>query len=285
MGLAWVISNCLSFAANAPIALPSPAPALEVQTILWSDDFAQENWQTSWQILDDKQWGASNRRVVSAQTVSAQTVSAQTGNFSQFLRVQYPQGSASPTVHRESNAPLGGTQFYARLGIPPQDTLRLSYSVRFSENFDFVKGGKLPGLYGGTGNNGGDIPDGEDGFSTRYMWRSGGEGEVYAYLPSSQEQGTSLGRGNWRFRPQTWYRLEQEVSLNQPGQSNGRIRVWIDGQLVLDQTDLTFRTTETLKIEGILFSTFFGGSDRTWATPTDVYADFAGFRVTTVAAP
>jgi hypothetical protein len=276
MGLSWVLSSCLSLAAEHPIVIPSLTPVLDVRSILWSNDFAQEDWQSPWEIQDDKQWGEQNRRVVTRENEGA-------GNgdrFPQFLRVYYPQGSASPTVHRETAAPLGGTQFYAKLGIAPQDGLRLSYYVRFSENFDFVKGGKLPGLYGGTGNNGGDIPDGEDGFSTRFMWRSGGEGEVYAYLPTSREHGTSIGRGDWSFRPQTWYRLEQEVTLNQPGQSNGRLRVWVEGQLVLDRTDLSFRSTEDLKIEGILFSTFFGGSDRTWATPEDVYADFAEFVVT-----
>lgn len=76
--------------------------------------------------------------------------------------------------------------------------MRLSYAVRFSSNFNFVLGGKLPGLYGGIGNTGGNIPDGTDGFSTRYMWGRNGVGEVYAYLPTSQQYGTGIGRGNWR---------------------------------------------------------------------------------------
>ncbi len=157
--------------------------------------------------------------------------------------------------------------------------MRLSYYVRFSENFDFVKGGKLPGLLGGVGNSGGEIPDGTDGFSTRFMWRRNGDGEVYAYLLTSKKDGTSIGRGNWRFKPGVWYRLEQEVILNQPGKANGRVRVWLDGRPVLDRGALTFRTTNALKIEGLFFSTFFGGGDSSWATPKDVYADFADFQV------
>ncbi|WP_181449171.1 polysaccharide lyase [Nonomuraea aridisoli] len=43
--------------------------------------------------------------------------------------------------------------------------------------------------------NGGRIPDGTNGLSTRFMWRANGAGEVYAYLPTSREHGTSLGRG------------------------------------------------------------------------------------------
>ena len=117
------------------------------------------------------------------------------------------------------------------------------------------------------------------GFSTRYMWRRQGDGEVYAYLPTSRKHGTSMGRGNWQFQPGKWYQLEQEVILNQPGKSNGQIRVWLNDKKVLDQGGLMFRTANSLKIEGIFFSTFFWGGDASWATPQDVYADFAKFSV------
>jgi hypothetical protein len=268
-GLSWALQSC-AFTLAADRSLPAPSTATSPASALWANDFSQSDWQTPWQIQEDKRWGDENRSVISTPG----------DRFPQILRVRYPRNSASPTVHRTTAAPLGGTQFYAKLGLFPQDSLRLSYYVRFSENFDFVKGGKLPGLFGGTGNNGGDIPDGEDGFSTRFMWRSDGEGEVYAYLPTSREHGTSIGRGSWSFRPNTWYHLEQEVTLNHPGEANGRLRVWVDNQIIFDRSDLTFRSVETLQIEGILFSTFFGGGDRTWATPHDVYADFADFTVT-----
>lgn len=211
-----------------------------------------------------------------------EAIADSSGRFAKVLRVRYPKNSASPSVSRKEGVPIGGGQFYANLGIAPKDVLRLSYYIRFSENFDFVKGGKLPGLYGGDGNSGGDIPDGTDGFSTRFMWRTNGDGEVYAYLPTSEKDGTSIGRGEWKFTPGVWYRLEQEVTLNQPGKANGRVRVWLNEQPVLDESGLTFRTIDGLKIEGVFFSTFFGGGDSSWATPKDVYADFADFNVSQV---
>jgi hypothetical protein len=84
-----------------------------------------------------------------------------------ILEITYPRGSYSP-----SHEPRGGTDFYAvplfsQTGdsrrnpalVPRSDdaveTLRaannvtMSYSVFFPDTFDFVKGGKLPGLYGG----------------------------------------------------------------------------------------------------------------------------------------
>lgn len=236
---------------------------------IWSSSFQADRWLEYWEAIASKSWGIENLEI--RQDTSQK--------FEHILRVYYPANSASPTVNKKQGNPLGGGQFYAKLNLPPQDSLTLSYYVRFSENFDFVKGGKLPGLFGGIGNNGGNIPDGTDGFSTRYMWRKKGYGEIYAYLPTSQKHGTSIGRGTWQFVPGKWYHLQQEIILNQPNQQNGLIRVWVDGQKVIEESSLVFRTTKTLKIDGILFSTFFGGDDSSWATRKDVYADFADFSV------
>ncbi|MGH3565553.1 MAG: polysaccharide lyase [Pseudonocardia sp.] len=192
-----------------------------------------------------------------------------------MVRVFYPAGSASRRAEGED----GGMQVYMRLPDDPVDELYLQYYVRFPPDFDFVKGGKLPGLYGGTVTGGQNIPDGTDGFSTRYMWRRGGDGEVYAYLPTSEKHGTSLGRGCWYFTPGRWTAIQQRVRLNTPGEADGEMTVWQDGWQVLTQTGLTFRTTDDLKIDGLFFSTFFGGGDTSWASPDDQYADFAAFAV------
>lgn len=210
---------------------------------------------------------------------NAEIVDDDDRGFDRVRRVHFPKGSASPTVSREEEAPVGGMQEYLLAAGGPTDRLHLRYYVRFPEDFDFVKGGKLPGLFGGTVTGGRRSPDGTDGFSTRYMWREDGEGEVYAYLATSDDEGTSLGRGNWTFTPGRWHLIEQEVELNHPGQDDGRIRVWLDEQTVLDETGIRFRSTESLRIEGVFFSTFFGGSDETWSTPKDTWIDFAELEV------
>ncbi|MBD2460787.1 hypothetical protein H6G89_06990 [Oscillatoria sp. FACHB-1407] len=272
-GVALVITltGCVGIAprayGDASPGRPSTDSADSPEHILWRSDFEQSNWLDNWQRRDRDSWGLENLEVLPDQS----------GQFSKVLRANYPAGSASPSVARTIGAPLGGGQFYGELGVTPCDALRLSYYVRFSDNFDFVKGGKLPGLFGGDGASGRAIPTGMDGFSTRYMWRRRGDGEVYAYLPTSAEHGTSLGRGNWRFRPGVWHHIEQEVVLNHPDQDDGRIRVWFDGDTVLDEEDVTFRRVDTLHLNGIFFSTFFGGGDPSWATPVSVYTDFADF--------
>ncbi|MDX2215984.1 MAG: hypothetical protein SFY66_22150 [Oculatellaceae cyanobacterium bins.114] len=277
VGCAGMVPRVLG---ESPTLMPSAVVAesdtqASTQTILWRSDFDQSNWLDNWQKRDRDFWGLENLEVVPDRS----------GQFSQVLRANYPAGSASPTVTRNIGAPVGGGQFYGELGISPHEALRLSYYIRFSDHFDFVKGGKLPGLFGGDGASGRVIPTGTDGFSTRYMWRQRGDGEVYAYLPASTEHGTSLGRGEWRFRSGVWHRIEQEVVLNHVNQTDGQIRVWFDGDQVLDEDGLTFRSVDTLQINGIFFSTFFGGGDPSWATPADVYTDFADFVIYAVDVP
>lgn len=259
--------SCLFLFGVLLAAFASVAQSAEPTVLLWSSGF-ESDWQKHWHVTKRK-WGQANLQVVKEER----------GQFPVFLRASYPAGSASPTVTKATNAPVGGGQFYADLGIEPRDRMHLRYYVRFAKDFNFVKGGKLPGLFGGTVGTGGQIPDGKNGFTTRLMWRKNGAGEVYAYTPNSVEHGTSLGRGRWRFIPGRWHLIEQKLVLNEPGKSNGSILLWIDEKEVLNQESLTFRTVSTLQIQGILFSTFYGGDDSTWATPNDTYADFAAFAV------
>lgn len=53
----------------------------------------------------------------------------------------------------------------------------VEYEVYFPSDFDFVKGGKLPGFHGGNLDCSGYsvVPNGKNCFSTRLMWRENGE--------------------------------------------------------------------------------------------------------------
>ncbi|PMR78237.1 hypothetical protein C1H70_15830 [Halomonas urumqiensis] len=196
----------------------------------------------------------------------------QTGLGKPGLRVTYPAGTSSPSDSEE-----GGAGFYARAeALEGAERACLSYQVRFESGFDFVKGGKLPGLYGGDSPSGGDKVDGESGFSMRLMWREQGQGELYPYVVGLE--GVSVGRGNWTFPTGEWISVEQELILNDPDEANGVARLWIDGRPVLEQRDIVYRTTPELTIDGLMFSTFFGGNGKEWRTPRDQHADFADFR-------
>ena len=158
----------------------------------------------------------------------------------------------------------------------------LQYYVRPQLGFKSIRGGKLPGLYAGstTVASGGHDPNGTNGWSARLMWRNDNNGEVYAYLADTHGYGMQLGCGNWTWQPGKWTKVQETVRLNTPGSANGSITVYINGKAALDALGLTFRTVSSLKINGLFFSTFFGGSDKAWATPQTQHVDFAGFAVT-----
>lgn len=242
------------------------------KSFYWSSDFS-DGWEERFFLTKNNFWGKENLTVVDDSSEL---------KLGKVLRVRYPLGSASPAVTRDAGAPCGGVNFYATLGMKPCDTLYLQYYLKFSKNFDFVKGGKLPGLYAGTENNGGKVPDGTNGFSTRYMWRKDGAGEMYAYLPTSDIHGTSMGRGSWNFEPNVWYKMEQCVILNKPGKTNGKIKIWVNDEPVFTASNLMFRTVDELKIEGLFFSTFFGGGDVSFASAVDTYTYYANFKVSNV---
>jgi Polysaccharide lyase 14 len=90
------------------------------------------------------------------------------------IQLLYPAGSVNPGSELQ-----GGVDLYAN-PLPMKDAhnVTMEYSVFIDKDFDFVKGGKLPGLYGGhMGCSGGNIAN--DCFSTRLMWRPDGAGELY----------------------------------------------------------------------------------------------------------
>ena len=123
--------------------------------------------------------GQRNLRVVAqipVQAVAPTAKSLQSSTETQptILQLVYPAYSVNP-----GSKPEGGADFYATpLNLAGARNVTLEYSVFFPVHFDWVKGGKLPGLFGGhTGCSGG--ASASDCFSTRLMWRPQGVGELY----------------------------------------------------------------------------------------------------------
>jgi hypothetical protein len=159
------------------------------------------------------------------------------------------------------------------------DDATLTYQVRFPVGFQFVKGGKLPGLCGVACYTGGT--NGQNGFSARLMWRTAGAGEAYVYSATTVGYGDSLGRGNWYFQADgKWHTISEHVHMNTPGVADGTIDIAYDGIAVSHDSGITFRTTSSVHIDGLMFSTFYGGHDSTWAPTTTTTLDFANFRLT-----
>ena len=71
--------------------------------------------------------------------------------------------------------------------------------------------------------------------------------------------------------------------MNTPGQNDGSITAWFDGQLALESGDMRFRDVDSFAIDGMYFSTFFGGGSSSWATTSDEIVLFDDFRIESIA--
>jgi len=112
------------------------------------------------------------------------------------------------------------------------------------------------------------------------MWRTEGQGELYTYLPSSENPGfdankilcdvapmsecnptygASVGRGAFDFKSGQWNTVSQRVRLNDVGKSNGELELFFNGKSVINVSGLKFRNNAQGRFRGIQAQTFFGG--------------------------
>jgi len=131
-------------------------------------------------------------------------------------------------------------------------------------------------------------------FSTRLMWRTDGEGELYLYanreaqdlaicqMPNNHynpDFGWSLNRGSFTFKRSAWTDVVETITLNKPGVRNGVLAISINGKEVIRYTNIVFRIAAypNMKVDGMDMETFFGGNGPEWASPKKQVSQFRGF--------
>ena len=189
-----------------------------------------------------------------------------------WLRVNFAVGKIGPEE--------GGAGW--RMPFGQHETAELRYTLRFSKDFDFVKGGKLPGLCGGPDNvSGGRRATGTNGFSARLMWRKGGRGEAYVYHKNQKgDYGDSFAfPADFRFPTEAPVKVKIAVTMNTVGKRDGVLRVWIDEKRMVERTDMEWRTVDSFGVDGLYFETFHGGGDVSWAPTRPCWAEFAEMKV------
>lgn len=213
------------------------------------------------------------------------------------MEAVYPRGSMNP-----GNDPAGGISFYAPgpedVDLTSAKEVTFGYSVFFEDGFDWVKGGKLPGVYGGNSDeeavscSGGRRSDAC--FSARMMWRGEGAGEFYNYFPPSLSAnkkqcnvapesdcndvfGASVGRGAFSFKAGGWTTVSERVRLNDVGEANGAIEMFANGKSVIKVEGLELRSSDKGKFRGIQMQTFFGGSHAGFEASKDSKTWFKDF--------
>lgn len=282
-----------------PTAVPTVTPTLTPTTLtptlssyLSLDATELVNFDTalSWNITKISHGSNSSLHQLAVDPVT---------NSGNVLKVNYPAGSYNP-----SGEIVGGIGVYASpVAIFPARSVRLSYEIFFPADFNPIKGGKLPGLYiGPPGASGGNHVSNEA--SCRIMWRKnnllgGFMAEAYVYDAVVQDPsyyaipnqsldpvyGDSLWRGLVNFNKGSWNKVDMFISLNSVT-SGGAIP---DGFLNLTINNVTesfgklIWTTSKSTITGIIFTTFFGGSDTTWATIVDTSTYFKNVKLHKIA--
>lgn len=200
---------------------------------------------------------------------------------------------------------LGGTSWGARFGKSYEEAT-VEYQVRIENDFNFKRGGKFPGLCGGSSPMGGRSTAEADGFSARVMWRELGMLEQYVYhmdRDSSKKWGqdyiwTKAENKNIPITPDmaknwgtlglynedrvyltsgTWHTIKTYIKMNTPGQEDGQIISWYDGNEVMNLI-LRFRNDKSFGIDSFKFAVFFGGNDETWSPEKDEEIYFKDFR-------
>lgn len=288
-------------------SLPDPCPTpRSVGTLAQPFTIPTQGWQQQADLVLDpikgfSTFGASRKGSV-VNSIDSNSIIFETD----------PTGNSSSTVAKVSYvagqyASNSGVTFNAFPWAANQsmgDEARLQYSVWFDQGFDWVRGGKLPGFYGGDvsgslGCSGGEMSD--NCWSMRLMWREGGRGEVYAYVPPENQTcelsaapgvelkcdsfaggwcfGTSIGAAYWTFPRGAWSTIDIYVKMNTVGQQDGVLAVALNGTTSIYYPSLVWRTTDSVNINTVFFSTFFGGGSSAYAPNTTQVAMFKDFKV------
>ncbi len=174
------------------------------------------------------------------------------------------------------------------------DALYLRFHSKFDTSFDVVgsshNGGGISAHYFVNGQATPGVPaDGTNKFLVEFeCWRgeattaSPGQLNVYIYHPEQRSQwgdhffptGVVLPNSSLPFdfgpefvsRPDVtpelgrWYAYEVYLKANTPGLRDGRVTLWLDGQLIGDFPNLTLRDIDTLKIDRFNLSLHAGSN-------------------------
>jgi len=244
----FLIFFSTAIAADLPLSIPISGGA---------GPYTKERWKADWPGCEFEGGIAEGRVMVTE---------------NQSLRVNFAVGKIGPEK--------GGAGW--RMPFGKHEAAEMSYTLRFSKDFDFVKGGKLPGLCGGPENvSGGRPANGKNGFSARLMWRRDGRGEAYVYHKNQKgKYGDSFAfPADFRFPTDTPIKVRLAVTMNTSGNRDGTLRVWINEKLLVERTDMEWRSVDTFGVDGLYFETFHGGGDNSWAPTRACWAEFAEIRI------
>ena len=275
-----------AFLLDPPLDLTPPAPRLGLaaaypgdvgverdKNVLLAEHFESSSWTRNWSYARPP---GTHEVVSEDESLKFQPLRGRA------LRVNVEKGK-----HLGLNA---GYRFRGKQGSEPEE-IYFRYYLRFADDWHQTReGGKMPGIAGtyDKGGWGGRKADGLNGWSMRggfskvipegHPYAGGTALSTYAYHARAQSKyGAHWPWSDGRpgiLRNNRWYCIEQYFRVNMPGADDGVLRVWLDGVLAFERTDIRVRDIDSIKIEQIWLNIYHGG---TAVSPRDqhVYIDNA----------
>jgi hypothetical protein len=185
---------------------------------------------------------------------------------------------------------------FDRLGQPDNPDVAptevwFRYHVRLV-NWNAASTGKLPGLagiYSSSGRGCIKPSDTQRGWSARGMFgppgtngAPGGRVPIGTYLYHADQAG-DCGDGLWwnaSLEQGRWHCVEGRVKMNTPGQNDGLLRGWLDGDLALSRSNIQYRLADEpgIGVRHMWHNVYFGGS---WPTPNPLSLEYDQVAVST----
>jgi hypothetical protein len=157
-------------------------------------------------------------------------------------------GVGTRTAAGVSHAPSAGFEWMPQ-SAGPVAAACASYALKLDSKFDFAAGGRLPGLLGGPSGSDRKSPQ---AFSMRLAWDASGGIDIVGQIPAGGSPFITNERDKFELPRGRWITVDQEVILNTPGQSNGIVRVWLDGKLRFESRGLALRSNDQAAVRGVL---------------------------------
>lgn len=214
-------------------------------------DFESDRWR--------KHWSGGNRETVSVVIEDRKRGFQSLQN--KALRIKVPKGE-----HYGASIEY---KFKERMGSEPEEVY-FRYYLRFGNDWDPARGGKLPGIGGtyGRAGWGGRPSNGRNGWSARGQFggQKAGKTPIGFYCYHADMRGKYGNTWTWGknglgyLDNDRWYCLEQYVRMNTPGKNDGILRGWVDGRLAFEKTNIRMRDLRNLKVECIWINIYHGGT-------------------------
>ncbi len=168
-------------------------------------------------------------------------------------------GSRALKITFTGNEDAGG----GLVSFPEESHIFTRYYDYYANSFDFACGMKVHRMSSfneGAGINFFDTID--------VLWGKGGGASERDFCGINEPDHIGYGGnggpvdwngfdGNPGMVRQTWYCVEHELRLNDPGSSNAEVRVWVDGQPVIQATGFDIRASLTAGLDSVLFGGWY----------------------------